>query len=237
MNGYRTALVTGASRGIGEAVAVALAEAGLDVALFARSEGDLARVAKRVRATGRDVLVLAGDVMREEDVEGGVREVEARWGAVDVLVNNAGIGVFKPTWEIAADEWRRVLDVNLTGPFLFCKAVVPGMIARGRGQIVMISSDVGRRTIPDGAAYCASKFGLQALTEVLRKEVRAKGVKVGAVLPGMTDTYFAGSVQGDPRKADWLKADDVARAVLAMVAAPPHAQIDEITLHPMIQEY
>jgi Short-chain dehydrogenases of various substrate specificities len=184
MNGYRTALVTGASRGIGEAVAVALAEAGLDVALFARSEGDLARVAERVRATGRDVLVLAGDVTREEDVEGAVREVEARWGAVDVLVNNAGIGVFKPTWEIAADEWRRVLDVNLTGPFLFCKAVVPGMIARGRGQIVMISSDVGRRTIPDGAAYCASKFGLQALTEVLRKEVRAKGVKVGPFCRG-----------------------------------------------------
>lgn len=199
-------------------------------------EGDLARVAERVRAAGRDALVLVGDVTREEDVTTAVREVEARWGAVDVLVNNAGIGLFKPTWEITVDEWR-VLDVNLTGPFLFCKAVVPGMIARGRGQIVMISSDVGRRTIPDGAAYCASKFGLQALTEVLRKEVRAKGVKVGAILPGMTDTYFAGSVQGEPRKADWLKADDVARAVLAMVAAPPYAQIDEIMLHPMVQEY
>jgi NADP-dependent 3-hydroxy acid dehydrogenase YdfG len=233
----KVAIVTGASRGIGEAIAVALAREGVDLVLVGRNEADLQRVASRVREEGRACRISAADVSREEDVLRTVELAREAFGKIDILVNNAGIGLFKTVQETSLEEWNRILQVNLTGVFLFSRAVLDDMVERGQGQIINISSDIGKRTIPRAAAYCASKFGLEALSEVLAKEVRKSGVRVGVIRPGMTDTYFNDTKLGAPEKEGWLKAEDIAEAVVYMASAPRHALVDEITVHPIIQEY
>jgi NADP-dependent 3-hydroxy acid dehydrogenase YdfG len=233
----KVAIVTGASRGIGESIAVALAREGVNVVLFARNEADLQEVAEKVKETGRSCLTLAGDVSNAADVSRAVEQTLEHYGKIDILINNAGIGLFKTVRETELEEWKNVLDVNLTGVFLFSKAVLNPMIERGQGQIINISSDIGRRTIPRASAYCASKYGVQALTDVLSKEVRKLGIKVGSILPGMTDTYFNNSEKGIPEKENWLQGEDVAEAVVYMCSLPRHALVDEVMLHPIIQEY
>lgn len=233
----KVAIITGASRGIGESIALALAKEGVDLALFARTDEDLSKVADEVRHTGRNCLTITGDVSQAGDVANAIEQTLEHFGKIDILINNAGIGLFKPVKDTTLDEWQRVLDVNLTGTFLFSKAVLPAMIERGQGQIVNISSDIGKRTIPKAAAYCASKYGVQAFTEVLSKEVRKLGIKVGSILPGMTDTYFNNTERGIPEKESWLKGEDIGAAVVYMCSAPRHALVDEVLVHPIIQEY
>jgi NADP-dependent 3-hydroxy acid dehydrogenase YdfG len=233
----KVAIVTGASRGIGESIAVALAKEGVDLALFARDEEDLNTVAARVREAGRNCIVISGDVSHSSDVSGCVQQTLEQFGKIDILVNNAGIGLFKTVRETHLEDWQKVLDVNLTGTFLFSKAVLEPMIERGQGQIINISSDIGKRTIPKASAYCATKFGVQAFTEVLSKEVRKLGIKVGSISPGMTDTYFNNGEQGTPEKESWLKGEDVAAAVIYMCSVSRHALVDELTIHPIVQEY
>ncbi|MDR6227609.1 SDR family oxidoreductase [Desmospora profundinema] len=233
----KTAIITGASRGIGEAIAVAFSREGADSLLVGRSEFDLERVAERVRESGRKAVPFPADVTREADVDAAVSRALDEFGKVDILINNAGIGSFKSIKDISLDEWEQVIRVNLTGSFLFAKAVLDPMIDRGQGQIIHISSDVGVRTIPKGAAYCASKFGLEGLSGALSKEVRKLGIRVGSIRPGMTDTYFNDTKQGASEKEGWLEAEDVAEAALYMASAPRHVVVDELMLHPVIQEY
>ncbi|WP_054950559.1 SDR family oxidoreductase [Numidum massiliense] len=233
----KVAIVTGASRGIGEAVAKAFAREGVDLALIARNESELQQVSADIREKGRDCLVIPTDVRNEDEICGAVRRTLDHYGKIDILVNNAGIGLFKPVQDTALDEWNCVLATNLTAPFLFSREVLPTMVERGQGQIINISSDVGKRTIPKGAAYCASKFGIHAFSGALAKEVRKLGIKVGVISPGMTDTYFNESEQGDPEKKGWLLAEDIAEAVVFMASRPRHALIDELEIHPIIQEY
>lgn len=233
----KVAIVTGASRGIGRSVARALAAEGVDVVLFARDEADLQQLADEINQLGRRSLVVTGNVSRAEDVSRAVQQTLESFGKIDILVNNAGIGLFKPVRDTTIEEWQEVIDINLTGTFLFSKAVLEPMVERGQGQIINISSDIGKRTIPRASAYCASKFGVQAFTEVLSKEVRKLGIKVGTILPGMTDTYFNDSDQGLPEKEGWLKGEDIAQAVLYLCTTPRHALVDEVMLHPIIQEY
>jgi NADP-dependent 3-hydroxy acid dehydrogenase YdfG len=233
----KVAIVTGASRGIGESIALTLASQGVDVALFARDVDGLERVAHKVRETGRQCLTVTGSVGEPNDVQRCIQATLETFGKIDILINNAGVGVFKSVKDTDLEEWKKIIDVNLTGVFLCSKAVLEPMIERGQGTIINISSDIGKRTIPKASAYCASKYGVQAFTEVLSKEVRKFGIRVGTICPGMTDTYFAGSEQGVPEKVDWLKGEDVAEAVVYMCSAPKHAILDEITIHPIIQEY
>lgn len=233
----KTAIITGASRGIGEAIAVAFSREGADSLLVGRSSSDLERVAKRVQEHGRRAIPFSGDVTREADVHAAVKRTLDEFGKVDILVNNAGIGSFKSILDLSLDEWEQVIRVNLTGSFLFAKAVLESMIHRGQGQIINISSDVGVRAIPKGTAYCASKFGLEGLNGALAKEVRKMGIRVGSIRPGMTDTYFNDTKQGAPEKEGWLEAEDIAEAALYMASAPRHVVVDELMLHPVIQEY
>lgn len=233
----KVAIITGASRGIGKAIANAFAREGVDLALAARNETDLDRVAETICKTGRECLAIPMDVSRESDVKQAVSQTIDHFGKIDILVNNAGVGLFKPIRETKLEEWNRVLSINLTGTFLFTREVLNTMIERGQGQIINISSDVGKRTVPKGSAYCASKFGVHAFSEVLAKEVRKLGIKVGVISPGMTDTFFNDTNQGDPDKRGWLLAEDVAEAALYMASRPRHALIDEIEIHPIIQEY
>jgi NADP-dependent 3-hydroxy acid dehydrogenase YdfG len=231
-------LITGASRGIGEAIALALAAEGARLVLVARNPEDLERVrGKALQVGAEDVLTVTADVSREEEVDVMAEVALARFGQVDILVNNAGVGSFKPVTETTLEEWNRMFEVNVTGVFLCTKAILPSMIEKRSGQIITVSSDVGRRTIANGAGYCATKFAVQAFTDALRKEVRDKGIRVSNVLPGMTDTYFAGSTPGIPEKQGWLKGEDVAKAVLYIATQPPGVVVDEVTIHPTIQEY
>lgn len=233
----KTAIVTGASRGIGKAIAAAFAKEGADLLLVGRSQRDLEQVKESIAKWERKVITFPADVTRVADVEATVNRALNEFGKVDILVNNAGIGIFKSIQDLSLEEWERIIRVNLTGSFLFSKSVLDSMIHRGQGQIINISSDVGTRTIPKGAAYCASKFGLEGLNGVLAKEARKLGVRVGIIRPGMTDTYFNDSEQGAPEKEGWLKAEDVAEAALYMASAPRHVMVDELVIHPVIQEY
>ncbi|MDQ0340031.1 NADP-dependent 3-hydroxy acid dehydrogenase YdfG [Caldalkalibacillus uzonensis] len=232
----KVAIVTGASRGIGKAVAFKLAQHEVQVVLFGSSE-QIQQSAEELEHLGHRVLAIRGDVARENEVNDCVSKTIEHFGKIDILVNNAGIGFFKDVEATSLEEWQRLFEVNVQGVFLFTKAVLPYMKERGQGTIINIASDVARRTIPKGAAYTASKYAVQGFTGSVAQEVRKLGIRVGTINPGMVDTYFNNTVQGDPQKKDWLKVEDVADAVLYMASAPKHMVVDEVMLHPLIQEY
>lgn len=184
----QVALVTGASRGIGRAIAAALARAGAHVALCARDlEACEANVAS-IRAAGGKAAAFALDVADPAAIERCLGEVRATCGPVDVLVNNAGVAFSAPLQKTSAEDLRRVMDVNFTGPFLLTRAVVPQMIERGRGRIVQIASTAGRTGYRYTSAYCASKHALVGMTRALAVELARKGITVNAVCPGWTET-------------------------------------------------
>ena len=231
------AIVTGASRGIGKEIAIKLAEQGMKVTIVG-SSSQVSNTAEELKDMGfPNILPVQADVSNEEDLKEVVRKTIETYGTVDVLVNNAGVGFFKLTEEVTVEEWKRVFEVNVQGVFLATKAVLPHMKERKSGTIITISSDVARYTIPNGAAYTATKYAVQGFSGSVAQEVREYGIRVGTINPGMVDTYFAESTQGLPEKKDWLKVEDIANAVVYMASAPKHMLIDEIVLHPFVQEY
>ena len=192
----RVALVTGASRGLGQAMALALAEAGADVALVARSADGLNQTAESVKARGRRALALPADVATEAEVDAAVKRALDAFGAIDILVNNSGVAIVKPFVDTTPAEWRRILETNLTGAYNCCRAVGPGMIARRRGKVVNVASVLGARGLPGYAAYSASKGGLMALTRALAVEWARHNIQVNAIAPGwfvtsMNEAAFA----------------------------------------------
>ncbi|WP_026574396.1 SDR family oxidoreductase [Bacillus sp. UNC438CL73TsuS30] len=231
------AIVTGASRGIGKEIALKLAETGVKLALVGSSE-QVNQTAEELKNKGFSyVLPIQADVSNESDMQEVVRKTIEEYGHIDLLVNNAGVGFFKLTEEVTVEEWKKVFEVNVQGVFLGIKAVLPHMKERKSGTIITISSDVGRYTIPNGAAYTATKYAVQGFSGSVAQEVREYGIRVGTINPGMVDTYFAESTQGLPEKKDWLKVEDIANAVVYMASAPKYMLIDEIVLHPLIQQY
>ncbi|WP_199426308.1 SDR family oxidoreductase [Thermaerobacillus caldiproteolyticus] len=233
----QVAIVTGASRGIGKEIALKFAEQGVKLALVGSSE-DIYQTGKELREKGYNYIeTFQVDVANEQQMNEMVAKTLERFGQIDILVNNAGIGFFKSIESTTIEEWKKVFEVNVQGVFIGVKAVLPHMKERKSGTIITISSDVGRYTIPNGAAYTATKYAVQGFSGSLAQEVRNYGIRVGTINPGMVDTYFANSVQGVPEKQDWLKSEDVAKAVVYMAGAPKHMLIDEIVLHPLIQQY
>lgn len=228
----QVAVVTGAGRGIGRAVATTLARAGAAVALAARSAGELEGVAREVRAAGGRALVVATDVRQEAAVESLARQTLAEWGRVDVLVNAAGLATFAPVTDSKLDDWDQILAVNLRGAVLCCRAVLPAMIAQRRGTIINVGSVVTSRSLTGSAAYTASKYGLLGFSRVLAEEMRAHGVRVGVLSAGATDTPLWDAMPGAPARARMLRADQVAEAALLMAALDPNATLEEVTLLP-----
>ena len=221
-------IVTGAGRGIGRAVAKNLAEAGARIVLVARTGADLARVAQEIGAD--QATAVAGDVTEEATAAAGVAEAQRWGGRLDAVVNNAGIGWHGPTHDMPAEAWRRVLNVNLTGVFLFTKAALPVMLAQRRGHIVNIASGAGRLGMSQNAAYSASKFGVIGFTESVGLEVRGSGVKVSVVEPGSVQTNFSDSMA----RRDWaLRPDDVAQVVRAVLVTGPNVWIREAFVSPL----
>lgn len=188
-------LVTGASRGIGAAIAVACAEAGANVAVGYLEDTDGAGATlTAVRSHGREAEAFAADVRDEAQVDAMVEAVLDRFGTIDGLVNNAGVIAERPVAEMTIDEWRQMIDVDLTGAFLCSRAVLPGMLTRGSGSIVMIASRLGQIGFAGVAHYAAAKAGVLGLTKSLAKEVGPAGVRVNAVSPGVTITDMGSEV-------------------------------------------
>jgi NADP-dependent 3-hydroxy acid dehydrogenase YdfG len=232
----KTAIVTGASRGIGKAIAEKLANEKMNVVLIG-SSNEVFEVEKELTAKGFQATGMQVDISNENQVNDAIAKTIEKYGKIDLLVNNAGVGFFKLAEETTLEEWQQVFAVNVQGVFICTKAVLPHMKEKREGTIITISSDVARRTIANGSAYTATKYAVQGFSGAVSQEVREYGIRVGTINPGMVDTYFNNSKQGVPEKEDWLKVDDVADAVVYMASAPKHMVVDELMLHPLIQEY
>ncbi len=227
----RVALVTGASRGIGRAIAEAFGREGARVALFARSKQDLEKVAATI--SGGETLALSGDVTRARDVAGAVERVLTQWGRIDILVNNAGVGHFAPLSDLTEEQWDHMMAVNLKGPFLCTKAVWPIFVRQKGGHVVNISSVAGTTTMEGGAGYSATKWGLRAVTDTLIKEAKPHKIKVSIIGPGSVDTYFNDKEPGQ-RPSYALQPADVAQVALDIVSAPPGVIINEVIMRPLV---
>jgi NAD(P)-dependent dehydrogenase (short-subunit alcohol dehydrogenase family) len=210
-----TAVVTGGGRGIGAAIARALSARGLKVTIFARTRGQLDEVVR----SGGAALAVAGDVRSEADVRRLRQEHERALGPVEVLVNGAGILVRGPAEELSAEAFRDVVDVNLVGPFLCAREVIPGMKERGRGRIVNVASISGTLGTPLASPYNASKWGLIGLTKCLAEELRPAGIQCLSVSPGSVDTEMLAGTPFEPQ----MTADEVARVVVFAALDAPDA--------------
>src|SRR5829696_5393366 len=219
-----TALITGASRGIGRAIAVRLAER-YEIIAAARSEEELDELAAEIGERGGRCTTVTLDVANPRMVAEALADVDA-----DVLVNNAGVGVLKPLLELTPEEWHTMVDVNFNALYHVTRAVLPGMVRRGRGHVVVIGSIAGRSAFTGGTCYAATKHAVMGFAESLMLEVRDAGVKVSVVMPGSVATAFSPGHGGD----DWkLTAADVAESVAHVLAAPPNALVSRVELRPL----
>lgn len=233
----QTALVTGASRGLGRHVARALGAAGMNVALVARTAGDLHAAAAEVEAAGGRALALPLDVRDRGAFEDALRRTAEAFGGLDVLVANAGLSPIKPFAAWSPAEIDEVLDVNLRALLHNTHAALPYLQARGRGQLVVVASDVGRKPAPNLAPYAAAKHGAVGFAGSLLREVKGQGVRVTTLLPGIIDTYFAGGAEGTRDVAWALRPAAVAATILWVLRQPAHVVLDEVTVHPLGQDF
>ena len=226
-----TVLVTGAGRGIGRSIAMRFAEEGARVALVARNQGQLAETARAISKLGASCAPVSADVRDPAAVEAAVARVERELGAIDILVNNAGVFLWKPFLELSHADWETVIATNLTGAANFCRAVLPGMIARKRGRIVNVSSIHGMQGDANLAAHSAAKFGLIGLTQSLAREFRAHNIAVNAVCPGTVENKVDETGAADRKSplAEKLWPRDVAKTVL-FLASDDAAAITGATL-------
>ena len=228
----RVALVTGAGRGIGRAVALAFASEGATVVLAARTAAELDAVAREIEGAGGRALALPADVRHEAAVAALVRRLLDAYGRIDLLVAAAGTAAFGPLVETDPPAWDEMMAINLRAPFLCCRAVLPAMMAQRSGTIIVIGSVVTSRTLSGSSAYTASKYGLLGLARVLAEEMRPHGVRVGVLSAGAVDTALWDAVPSPPDRTRMLRPEQVAEAALLMAAQAPNAALEEITLLP-----
>jgi 3-oxoacyl-[acyl-carrier protein] reductase len=227
----QVAAVTGAGRGIGAAIAQALAKLGASVVLCGRTQSSLEATANSIAEAGGKSEVLPCDVTNLQSVEAAAKRVEARFGRLDILVNNAGIGGFGgPLQQLPPDQWDQILNTNLRGVYYAVRGFAPLMIRARSGHIINISSLAGKNALPNGAAYAASKWGLNGLTYSLAEELRGHNIRVAVVCPGSTNTELSPHEGKDPAKM--LQPEDVAHAVAMLVTQSPQSFVSEILLRP-----
>jgi NADP-dependent 3-hydroxy acid dehydrogenase YdfG len=229
----KVALVTGAGRGIGRAIALAFAAEGAAVALVARSRADLAGLAGEVRERGGPrVLAVPTDVTQDAAVETLVEHVAGELGRIDVLVTSAGTAAFAPVAESKPGDWDTMLAVNLRAVMVCCRAVLPTMMRQRSGTILNVSSIAAKRALPGSAAYTATKMAVVGFSRVLAEELRPHGVRVGVLVPGAVDTPLWDTMGATPPRERMLRPEDVARAAVLMATLPAHASLEELTLLP-----
>jgi NADP-dependent 3-hydroxy acid dehydrogenase YdfG len=228
----QVAIVTGAGRGIGRAIAEALAREGAAVVLAARTRQQLAEVAAAVKSGGGRALAVPTDVTLDAAVDALVEQAVAELGRVDLLVTAAGVASFGPVAGSKPADWDAMLAVNLRAVMVTCRAVLPVMLHQRRGTIVNVASVAAQRFIPGSAAYAATKAGVVVWSRVLREEVRAEGVRVGVLVPGAVDTPLWDTIPSGPDRSRMLRPEEVARAAVLMASMPADASLEEITLLP-----
>ncbi|UVK44731.1 SDR family NAD(P)-dependent oxidoreductase [Mesorhizobium sp. AR07] len=240
----KVALITGASSGIGEATASALAAAGAKVAIAARRADRLETLAARIQKVGGTALRIEADVTSNDDVIAMVDKVVAEWGRLDILVNNAGVMLLSPAAEATLDDWRHMVELNLLALMGVTKAALPHLKA-GKGHIVNVASVAGRVANPGASGYAATKFGVVGFSESLRREVYADKVRVTVIEPGLVRTELGDHITNAASKAgldqrlatmEALTAEDVAAAIYYAVSQPARVNVNEIVIRPTDQE-
>jgi 3-oxoacyl-[acyl-carrier protein] reductase len=225
------AVVTGAGRGIGAAVSRRLAAMGATVVLAARDEQKLAAVQQEITSSGGRAEAIFLDLRSEASIASVAQLVNERFGRCDILVNNAGVGeTGSPLHETSPDVWDKLMETNLRGPYLMIRAFAPLMIAAGTGHIINVSSLAGHNPLKNGAAYAASKWGLNGLTYSVAEELRDHGIRVSAVAPGSVNTDFGGGGKDGSWK---IQPDDVAEVIATIVTQSPRSFISEVKIRPM----
>jgi NAD(P)-dependent dehydrogenase (short-subunit alcohol dehydrogenase family) len=225
----KIALVTGGSRGIGRAIAEALLEEGAQVAICGRGKGSLDKAVQELSAKG-EIAGTTCNMGRNEEVEALFAFVAERFGGLDVLVNNAGVGHFAPVHELTLEEWREVIDTNLSGVFYATRAAVPMMQKRGGGFVLNIGSLAGKNPFAAGAAYNASKFGLNGMSEAMMMDLRYENIRVSQIMPGSVETEFR---PGGSDNADWkLSARQIAETAVHLIAMPERNLASRVEMRP-----
>jgi NADP-dependent 3-hydroxy acid dehydrogenase YdfG len=235
--------ITGASSGIGEATALAAAEAGAAVAVAARRADRIDALAKRITDAGGRAVAIPTDVSKEDEARAFVQRTTAELGGLDVLVNNAGLMLLGPIPGADTDEWRRMIDVNVYGVLYTTHAAIGGMLEQGSGHIVNVSSVAGRRASAGSGVYNLTKFGIGAFSEALRQEVTAQGVRITLIEPGAVETELREhnrpeiQQQMDERFAgvEMLKSEDIANAIVYTIGQPDYVSINEVLVRPTKQ--
>lgn len=222
----KNALITGAGRGIGRAIAEAFARQGCNIAALARSKDEIEETAALVRALGVQAVALQCDVTQAESVDAAFAAAEVALGPVDILVNNAGMARFKPFAALSMDDWNDTIASNLTSVFLCTQRVLPGMMARRAGRIINISSVSGLKPIAEQSAYCAAKHAVNGLTKTLALELHPFGIGVHAICPGGVVTRLAEEAMPERDKTGWMLPEDVAHAALFLATQSPRAATD-----------
>lgn len=223
-------IITGASRGIGKGIALKLAEEEKNVMLFGRDKEALEQTQKLVKGKGVEAEYFSGDVGDEEFVKSSVNKILQKYGKIDVLVNNAGIGIFREVVDASLDDFKKQVNANLYGIFNFSKAVLNNMIERKSGAIINIASLAGKNVFAGGAMYSATKHAVKGFTGSLMQEVRKYNIKVAAVFPGSVETDFHSS--GSPGSPKKLMPGDVAETVSLIIKMPVRALVSEIDIRP-----
>lgn len=240
----KVALVTGASSGIGEATALALSMAGADVAIVARRAERLKALAERIEKAGGKVFAIEADIARANSAQCLVNDVLAHGKRLDIIVNNAGVMLLSPVSEAHSEDWRQMIEVNLVALMELTRAALPHL-KESKGHIVNVSSVAGRVANPGAAGYAATKFGVVAFSEALRREVYADKVRVTVIEPGMVETELGDHITNPGMKANLeqrraamepLQSEDIAAAVLFAVTQPPRVNVNEILIRPTDQE-
>lgn len=229
----QVAVVTGAARGIGAAIARRLASMGATVAITARDEARLNEVAREIESSNGKAEIAAFDLLDPAAITRFAETIQKRYGRCDILVNNAGVGfIGSPLHQMPPEDWDTVLNTNLRGPYLMIRAFAPIMIAAKSGHIVNISSLAGHNPLKNGAAYAASKWGLNGLTYSVAEELREYGIRVSAVAPGSVNTGF-NVARGSSDKR--LQPDDIASVVAMLVTQAPQSFVSEVLMRPTMK--
>ena len=230
---HKTALVTGASRGIGRAIALALAKEGCKVMLAARSKSDLEKVAQEIQNSGGNASAVVVDMRDEKSIREMIGATVKQFGGIDILVNNAGLGYFTPAAEMTTAQWDEMFEVNLRGVFIATREALPHLRKQKESFVVNIASLAGKNTFVNGSGYTATKWGLRAYSQCLMLEERKNGVRVLVVCPGSVDTSF-GHPGGDAPKAarEIIKPEDVAETIVMALKMPQRTMVSEIDIRP-----
>jgi short-subunit dehydrogenase len=229
----KVALITGASRGIGRAIAVLFAKEGAKISAIARTEDDLKKLKHEIESDKGECFILKCDVSVEKDVKRAVDETISKFSKIDILVNNAGFGIAKPVVELEIDEFDKMVAVNFRGVFLFTKMVLPYMMRQRSGLIINISSIAGTLGVKNMAVYAATKWAVNGFTESIMHEVRQYNIRVVSICPGSVDTNFSSIAGTSPPSRDKiLKPEDVARTALLTAVLPERAMLSHLIIRP-----